>query len=496
MRLLHRWRSLTVCAIATVLFCSRLASAHPHSFMKTTVTFQFDPEGLKEIQLEWELDEIASAIWIDTWDENQDKTLSDEEMGRLRMEWLQLLADKHYYCDLAIDGREIKPVEVEHCDISLCDKSLWLEFAVPCRVEAGEGVREVRLAQYDPEYYMAFEFSDLEALTLGDEGAPTRLFIRQSPTITYYEGTMIPEELVLRIGEEKGGGSGGKAALSPLSDPAHPRAPYAVRRPLSSRVKAWLVQTQRDLQKSVENRLSSRSGGEPGSMLGICFIALLYGVVHAVGPGHGKTITAAWLAGKTEALVKGVTFGVVLSFVHAASGLAVVLIGRFILEKTAMTAVGHADKPLKMISFTLIALMGAFMLGRELLAMRKRNKTKPPEELDSPPSEKTANKGDVVLWPAIAAGLTPCPAVVLVALFCSATGRVWLGVLLAACVAAGMALTTATTAALVVAIQKAALMKLRDAESKAAQVEKILRLGGGTAVLLTGSFFLWMTLTQ
>ena len=66
-------------------------------------------------------------------------------------------------------------------------------------------------------------------------------------------------------------------------------------------------------------------------------LALLFGAVHGLTPGHGKTIATAYLAGSNSTLVQAFMLSIVVTLTHTlgifALGLAVLLADRYILPE-------------------------------------------------------------------------------------------------------------------------------------------------------------------
>jgi ABC-type nickel/cobalt efflux system permease component RcnA len=192
-------------------------------------------------------------------------------------------------------------------------------------------------------------------------------------------------------------------------------------------------------------------------------VALLLGAVHAVGPGHGKTIMAAYAAGKGEQSLRDVlTLGATVTATHTGG---VLLLG-------LLVAVGTAFAPellfpwLGLISGVLVCVVGVTLCRGAL--RRRRNphghghehghghahghshshthghshghghthSHVPATRADGKPRSRA---GVVVMG--IAGGLVPTPSAIVVLLGAAAFGHTWFGVLLVLAYGIGMALT-------------------------------------------------------
>jgi len=104
-------------------------------------------------------------------------------------------------------------------------------------------------------------------------------------------------------------------------------------------------------------------------MWGLFGISFLYGIFHAVGPGHGKAVISSYLVANEETWHRGV----VLSFVSAATqsivAVIIVLIAAILLEAKAKT-IGWTVHIVEIVSYVLIILIGLRLLlvkGRSFL---------------------------------------------------------------------------------------------------------------------------------
>ena len=190
--------------------------------------------------------------------------------------------------------------------------------------------------------------------------------------------------------------------------------------------------------------------GRPHLGLGIgllaLFLAIVLGAAHAVAPGHGKTVMAAylisqrgnrrqalWMAGTVVATH---TLGVLMLAVAIATSLQV--------------APAAAYGLLKLASGVVVAILGAFLLRRALHGHPHGHRH--PHGHDHPHGhhhdhDRDHHGGAVALGSRTAVvmgfvgGLSPSPSAVVVLLGAAALGRAWFGVLLVLAYGVGMAAT-------------------------------------------------------
>lgn len=196
--------------------------------------------------------------------------------------------------------------------------------------------------------------------------------------------------------------------------------------------------------------------------------ALAFGVLHALAPGHGKTVMAAYLVGQRGTRRQALQLGAVVTFTHTAS---VLLLG-------ALLTLGTLAAPERVVPFTevlsglLLAGLGVYLL---VLAVRKvrgrrhdHHHHEHAHDHDHPHEHShggvTHTHAPVPEGPlgwrtlagmGVAGGLVPSPSALVVLLGATALGRAWFGVLLVLVYGLGMAITLTAAGLLLLRAQDA-----------------------------------------
>ncbi len=183
-----------------------------------------------------------------------------------------------------------------------------------------------------------------------------------------------------------------------------------------------------DLSKELKEKKSAKP------ILIILFIAYIYGMVHALGPGHGKSVTFSYFLSERAQVKKGIMVGTLIGFLHAISALILVLVLYFIIQQSFLRPIEDLSRIIKLISYGLITLIGLFLLSKTIIGLRKEKRT-----------EKRINGSTVttkgIIPFAIAVGMIPCTGAVIVLLFSISMGILGIGIISTLCMALGMATT-------------------------------------------------------
>jgi ABC-type nickel/cobalt efflux system permease component RcnA len=214
---------------------------------------------------------------------------------------------------------------------------------------------------------------------------------------------------------------------------------------------------------------------EPGLAAAAVIAALALGALHALAPGHGKSVIAAYLVGQRGTVRQAAALALSVTLTHTAG----VLVLGGLLWTAAVTAPERVYPLLGVASGALIAVLGAGMLVRVRRARAGSpagehhrhpaphpvgvaaggpttgvstsgaattgaattgTATTHPRPL-APSESEPALRARTVVTLGFAGGLVPTPSALLVLLGSLAIGRVWLGVLLVAVYGLGMAIS-------------------------------------------------------
>lgn len=220
---------------------------------------------------------------------------------------------------------------------------------------------------------------------------------------------------------------------------------------LPAKVSGVLTQSLGNLQRQTS----------PRTLALAMLMSFSYGVLHTLGPGHGKAVIVSYFVGNGGSLRRGMAMGVRIAIFHVLSAVALVVLTDAVVQQVGGNSAG-SYRVVQLISYGAIALIGGYMLKQ---ALQKQNH--PPAHLDT-------SAADIVLYPslsqqisakvdrptlaacncftcddrqgmggwlALAVGAVPCSGALLVLLYGLANDLLWPSVAMVVSISVGMAFT-------------------------------------------------------
>ena len=186
---------------------------------------------------------------------------------------------------------------------------------------------------------------------------------------------------------------------------------------------------QQELNAKIAGLFRELGTGSVESVVLILGLAFLYGVLHAAGPGHGKSIVASYFLSSKERVGRAVAMGYMIAAVHTVSALGITLVLYYTARRFLHREFLETSGQIMVFSGSLLIFLGFYMLYE---AYTHRDK----EEAEN--MEGSAKKRWAV---AFAAGAVPCPGVMTVLLFSLMLGHLAVGIGAAVLMSIGMGMT-------------------------------------------------------
>ena len=237
------------------------------------------------------------------------------------------------------------------------------------------------------------------------------------------------------------------------------------------------LQTQRQINRKLTQYLSEiKKGDKPFLILIVFGLAFLYGILHSIGPGHGKLIILSYFTAHEAGWPSAIMMGFQIAFIHACSAIILVLSVKNIAKYIFLSSASGEMLVLTLISYGAIAFMGFFLLWQTYGNSEK-------QAFENIKKSAKANKSQWLL--ALSIGLIPCTGALLILFYAMAKQMFFIGIVSVFFMALGMAFTlSAIGAAYIIARRRISYFAFPKKRKKSIL---IFRYFGAGLIALIGS---------
>jgi nickel/cobalt exporter len=135
-------------------------------------------------------------------------------------------------------------------------------------------------------------------------------------------------------------------------------------------LQAQVLQGQRAVQSALAGAVRAIRAGQTGALWGLLVVSFTYGVLHAVGPGHGKVLIGGYGIGRRVPVLALSGIALASSLAQAMVAVAVVYAGVAVLGWTRMQTEGVAENIMAPVGSAAIAAVGLWLVWRGLRGIR------------------------------------------------------------------------------------------------------------------------------
>jgi ABC-type nickel/cobalt efflux system permease component RcnA len=217
------------------------------------------------------------------------------------------------------------------------------------------------------------------------------------------------------------------------------------------------------MQKQLRSKMSAFGRDIKDKPFGSSFwlflmLSFVYGIIHAMGPGHGKTVVTSYFMSRPGTVRDGILMANLIAFFHVSSAVVIILTIYIFFKTTMMSSFEEASPLLYQISYALLCLVGVYLLSRTIYELARKRHKEFPNPHDSP------NRGGIFIT-ALATGIVPCPGAAIILIFTIIIGIFSTGLLSMLFIAVGMGLTI-SVAAVVTILSRRAVFHVTESNPK------------------------------
>ena len=289
---------------------------------------------------------------------------------------------------------------------------------------------------------------------------------------------------------------------APAAEAVAPAAPAVSEpekvEPKSKSFYTIIADAQKVLREKLTVAISAMKSGDWGAIWKFLVICLIYGMLHALGPGHGKSIVVGYFIARRGRWRQGVALGAGITVTHTMSAVLLLLILYAIFKTTVFAAFETGRIGIERASYALIMLTGVLLVVLGIKDFFIQCKSRREAALAEPAAESARVAGNLqnevlpptarwreIIGVAAVTGIVPCPAVALIVLFCLLNSMVALSLLGALVICVGMTITNVAFGIAAVAFRKG-IDKGSVHTHIATKIYTVATLAGGVIIFISG----------
>lgn len=242
-----------------------------------------------------------------------------------------------------------------------------------------------------------------------------------------------------------------------------------------------LAKTQGTLREKIATFFKSwetAAGPQRNKILwGLILTSFIYGIIHAAGPGHRKTVVFSLYIARKSPWYEPLITGLILALLHG--GCAVLLI--FIFKGLSGSISANTNAlTIYMEGFTygLLIILALVMIIKETVDFIKGRKNQSALENEIKENSK------IKLLPFLLSGIYPCPGAILILVLSFTLDILWAGIIAVIFMSLGMAVLIIFVAYLAWFGRKGIFITLKNHKKAVANVSFGIEVGGYTFLLL------------
>lgn len=383
--------------------CTLCATYVPRVF----VSFEF---GLDSAKIKWRFDKNFHTTLLHSYDKNGSGALDSAELAQVKDALLAYISPRSHLTRATIgDALETLDFSIKGDEIFM--QGLELNYCY-----------EIAFSQKS-----ALQNSQKFAFQIFDEGGFFNFIIESSAPFRLGKSEFLPRVLDEGVVVFK------KGDFSAL-DSAPKQNAESTQNAESSAESTTLLQKAIALNNKILATIKGYIHGEQSvfNIFALIALSFCYGVFHAAAPGHAKLLTSSYFLAHNSSYKRAFFFALKVGAVHIISAFLLVGAGLFVLKVVVQRFASEANIIITQISSALIILVAVLLLIQKIRhsstcacksCQIAESRAESSVKIAESSLKRNATRFDFAQWGvALAAGIIPCPTMIIVLLLCFEVG--------------------------------------------------------------------------
>lgn len=263
------------------------------------------------------------------------------------------------------------------------------------------------------------------------------------------------------------------------------------------------MQWQKEVYGQLSDLLYDAHANKLSAGLSLIGLSFIYGILHSIGPGHGKLIVSTYIATHPTKVKISLILTILSALLQAIVAIALVSI-LLIVFNSSMHEINSEATRFVSLSFYIVVILGLVIIWRSIATLCKASPFRQSQKHKHFADPKAINNASSFKEYAViilSIGIRPCTGAIMVLLFANLVDIYWLGVISAFVMAIGTAITTSAIAIMTISGKKLVTRYINNNKSKNDRIHKnntskgrlagpLIQLTGGLILILMGALLL------
>lgn len=454
---------------ANLFACALCRANTPVVIVDTNITAE---TNTTHFRVKWSFHpEFVSQMIM--YDDNKNGIVDKPEQKQIQDALENYIKQYNYLARVSytpLDSNKSKEITIKpnHTELYLDKKSMYYLFDFDADIVLQEGYA---LEVIFMDMYGNFNFNNRDTLLTNFKGKSKISIVLNSSEITLGD----PESLVKKSHENES-----------ISGVLTPQKPATVQEaPKLGKFLSGLSQKLTEYKEKLKSLLADiKENGSVSSYLWLLLFSFGYGLLHAIGPGHGKSLVGSYFLTQNRSIFKAFTMSLLIGVVHTFSAFFLTVFVYFVLNFIFHSFLNDVEYYASKVSAVIIILIALYLIYKKYKASRKVKSKSFSFTAHDPQSSScgcsSCHTKSEDLGVILAAGIVPCPGTVTIFIFTFGLGIYYIGFLSAIFMSLGMSLIIFITAYL--------SHNIRKKSNTNTKLLKVLEYGSLLFILILGLF--------
>ena len=439
-----------------LLGCSLCSIYSPKTHVSTQI--KADKTYIKTLNVSWTFAGEFTKELLQIYDTNLDASFNEKELQQIQIALLDYLKAKKFLTSISYDkqiNQKSNSFEIKDYKISFKNKTLSFEYNIDLNYKIyDKNILYIKII--DDENYFDIVFNDKKQLM----NIPYK--ISKISSMNDVKFTIDAPDL--KVQEEK------KEEID--TSKIEEKKEEIKKEEIQEEIVKQTI-----LDKFVLNikkyLLAIQNGEDKFALLFLLMASFIYGVIHSIGPGHGKALAFSYFSSQKSSYFEAFIISLATAFVHIFGALILVVISVFVLESVMNRFMEDSILYITSFSAVIIMFLALYILYRKLAKKSSSCAccsvelktttfmTKPNNDisfikttLNKPVIHKPRSKKQDLIF-VLTAGIIPCPGTVLLFVYAFLLKTYFAVILASISISLGMATVIFTSSFLGVSLNKA-----------------------------------------